>query len=60
MRSYRSVVTLQMNHVVRFSVSAMCSVSLVNYHVVQLFLFPTWGSDSVLLFSVFDVVLKAT
>ena len=41
-------------HVVRFSVSAVSPVSPVNYHVVQLFLFPTWGSEGVWFFSVFE------
>ena len=41
MRSYSSVDTLQVHHVVRFSVSAVTSVSPVNHHVVQPFLFPT-------------------
>ena len=44
-------VTWEVNHVVRLSVSEVPSVSPVNYHVVQLFLFHTWGSGSV--FSVF-------
>ena len=43
MRSYRPVVTSQVDHVVRFSVSVVSFVSLVSYHVVQLFLFLTWG-----------------
>ena len=47
MRSYRS------------SVNAVSSVSPVNYHVVQLFLFPTKGSEGVFFSSFLKVVLSA-
>ena len=40
-------------HVIRFGVSAVSFVSVVNFFVVQLFLFPTWGSGSVLFSGVF-------
>ena len=41
LQSPRSVVTSQVNHVVRLSVSAVSSVSPVSYHEVWLLL-PTW------------------
>ena len=50
MRSYRSVVTSHVNRVVRLSVSTISFVSPVDYHVAQLFLFPTWASEGVLFF----------
>ena len=55
MRSNRSVVTSQVNHVFCFSVSAVSSVSPVKFHTVQLFLFPTRGSEGVMFFLVFFV-----
>ena len=60
MRSYRSVVPSQVNHVVRLSVSAVSAVSPASYHVVQLFLFHTWGSARVLFLVFLKVVLSAT
>ena len=63
MRSNRSVATSQVDYVDRFSVSAVSSVSLVNQHLVHLFLLHTRGSERVLFSGVFffsNVVLSAT
>ena len=56
-RSCRFVGHSQANHVVRYSVRAISSVSPVNYHEVKLFLFPTWRSEGVLFFGCFLNVL---
>ena len=50
MRSNRSVVTPQVNHGVCLGVGTVSSASFVNYHVVQLFMFPARRSEGVLFF----------
>ena len=62
LRSYRSVVILQMNHVVCFGVGTVPSASFVNQRKVQLlFLSLSRRSDGVLLFGCFlNAVLVTT
>ena len=50
LRSYRSVVTLQVSHVVYLGIGTVFSASFVNQDTVQLFIFPTGRSEGSLFF----------
>ena len=61
MRSDRSVVTLQVKHVVCLGISTVSSASVANYHTVELFIFPTRRSEGALFSDTFlNVVSRCT